>query len=75
MGDRSLLQRERKEDVPAWLWVIASSVVLALALAFLGALAWGLGRVARSGAAAPPPGPPRRRRNRFARRALAEADL
>ena len=45
--DRTLLQRERKGDVPGWLWGGASAVVLALALAFLGALAWGLGRVGR----------------------------
>ena len=45
--DRTLLQRERRQDVPAWLWSGASAVVLALALGFLGALAWGLGRVAR----------------------------
>jgi hypothetical protein len=45
--DRTLLQRERKGDVPGWLWGGASAVVLALALVFLGALAWGLGRVAR----------------------------
>jgi hypothetical protein len=45
--DRTLLQRERKADVPGWLWGGASVLVLGLALAFLGALAWGLGRVAR----------------------------
>jgi len=58
--DRTLLQRERKGDVPGWLWDGASAVVLALALAFLGALAWGLGRVARRGPAsdAPPATPP-----------------
>ncbi|MDX6697133.1 MAG: hypothetical protein QOE65_530 [Solirubrobacteraceae bacterium] len=57
------LQRERKQDVPGWLFAAASFVVLAIALAFLGALAWGLARVARTGrpptgrrpeAAAPP---------------------
>jgi hypothetical protein len=63
--DRTLLQRERKEDVPAWLWGGASAVVLALALGFLGALAWGLGRVARragpGAAPAAPAEPPVRR--------------
>jgi hypothetical protein len=54
--DRTLLQRERKGDVPGWLWGGASAIVLALALALLGALAWALGRVARqSRAGAPPP--------------------
>jgi hypothetical protein len=60
--DRTLLQRERKDDVPGWLWGGASAAVLLLALGFLGALAWGLGRVARTakpGAGAPPPAPPR----------------
>jgi hypothetical protein len=60
--DRTLLQRERKDDVPGRLWAGASAVVLALAAAFLAALAWGLGRVARQrrpGAPlpAPPPAP------------------
>jgi hypothetical protein len=55
--DRTLLQRERKGDVPGWLWGGASAVVLALALAFVGALAWGLGRVARHEPAAPAPAP------------------
>jgi len=62
--DRTLLQRERRDDVPGWLWTVASVVVLALAAAFLGALAWGLGRVARgkeSGAAPPPARAPGRR--------------
>jgi hypothetical protein len=45
--DRKLLQRELKGDIPGWLWAGASAVVLALALGFLGTLAWGLGRVAR----------------------------
>jgi hypothetical protein len=52
--DRTLLQRERKGDVPGWLWAGASAVVLALAAAFLGALAWGLGRVARTEKSRPP---------------------
>jgi hypothetical protein len=54
--DRTLLQRERKADVPGWLWGGASAVVLALALGLLGALAWGLGRVARHAKPAAPPG-------------------
>jgi hypothetical protein len=59
VADRTLLQRERKGDVPGWLWGGASALVLALALVFLGALAWGLGRVARHGGppAARPPVP------------------
>ncbi|MET0685473.1 MAG: hypothetical protein ABW060_09155, partial [Solirubrobacteraceae bacterium] len=56
--DRTLLQRERKGDIPAWLWAVASVTVLAIATSFLGALAWGLGRVAR--ATRPPAPAPRR---------------
>jgi hypothetical protein len=56
MPDRKLLQRELKGDIPGWLWAGASGLVLALYLAFLGTLAWGLGRVARhdNRGAAPP---------------------
>ena len=57
--DRTLLQRELEGDIPGWLWGGASALVLALALGFLGTLAWGLGRVARHAQepdAPPPPG-------------------
>lgn len=43
--EQQLLQRERKTDVAGWLWAAAYSVVLAIALAFLVALAWGVHRV------------------------------
>jgi hypothetical protein len=56
MAEIDLLQRERKDDVPAWLWVAASSVVLALYAAFFAALAWGVGRLSRRWDA--PVGPP-----------------
>ncbi|HEX8082684.1 MAG TPA: hypothetical protein VF529_00235 [Solirubrobacteraceae bacterium] len=45
--DHELLQRERKGDVPGWLWTAAGALVLALYLAFLAALAWGVARVAK----------------------------
>jgi hypothetical protein len=45
--DRQALQRELKDDVPAWLWAAASLVVLSIALVFLATLGWGLARVAR----------------------------
>jgi hypothetical protein len=45
--DRELLQRERKDDIPPWLWTTSALIVLILALAFMGVLAWGLGRYAR----------------------------
>ena len=53
--DRTLLQRELKGDVPAWLWGGASAIVLLLALGFVGTLAWGLGRVARHAKRPPEP--------------------
>jgi len=48
VAEIDLLQRERKDDVAGWVWVAASAVVLALYVVFLGALAWGVGRLARS---------------------------
>jgi hypothetical protein len=47
-ADHEVLQRERKRGVAGWLWLVAGSVVLALALAFVAALCWGVGRVARA---------------------------
>jgi hypothetical protein len=49
VADRELLQREVKDDVPGWLWTVASGTVMALYLVFLVTLAWGVGRVARRG--------------------------
>jgi hypothetical protein len=45
--DRELLQRERKKDVPGWLWLAASLTVLVLALAFVTLLSIALARYAR----------------------------
>jgi hypothetical protein len=53
-----LLQRERRTDVPGWLWVTASLVVLAIALAFIAVLCWGVARVARATTPDGPPSPP-----------------
>jgi hypothetical protein len=46
-NDRQLLQRERKRDVPGWLWLAASLTVLVLALAFLTLLSVAVARYAR----------------------------
>jgi len=46
-NDRKLLQRERERDVPGWLWLTASLVVLVLALAFLTVLSIALARYSR----------------------------
>jgi hypothetical protein len=43
--EQQLLQRERKTGVAGWLWAAGYGVVLAIALAFLGALVWGVRRV------------------------------
>jgi hypothetical protein len=62
LPDHQVLQRERKPGVAGWLWLAAGSVVLTLALAFLAALSWGVGRLARAAApadGAPPPAPAR----------------
>jgi hypothetical protein len=42
-----MLQRERRDDVAPWIWTAASLSVLAMALAFLTLLGWGIGRYAR----------------------------
>jgi hypothetical protein len=60
--DRQILQRERKRGVPSWLWSTASTVVLLLALGFIGTLAWGIGRVSRIAPPDPRMAPPARRR-------------
>ena len=45
--DTQVLQRERDFDVPTWLWGSAGAVVMALYLALIAALSWGVGRVGR----------------------------
>ena len=62
--EQKLLQRERK-SAAGWLWGAAYGTVLAIALGFLVALAWGVHRVSRSSAtrrgsraSAQPGGPP-----------------
>jgi len=51
--DQHVLQRERKRDVPAWLWGVAGLVVLGCTLSLLLVLGWGLVRLAARGGAAP----------------------
>jgi hypothetical protein len=58
ISDHQLLQREQKPDVPGWLKTVAPLAVLMLSIGLLTLLAWGLGRIARTGA--PPPSPRRR---------------
>jgi hypothetical protein len=53
-ADRRVLQRERRRDVPGWLWGVAGLVVLSLTCVLLATLGWGLVRLARAGAARAP---------------------
>jgi hypothetical protein len=53
--DHEVLQRERKQGVAGWLWAVAGAVVLALSVAFLVALSWGVGRIGRATGSAPAP--------------------
>ena len=46
VDETQILQRELKDDVPGWIWVVASLIVLVISLSFILALAWGLGRAA-----------------------------
>jgi hypothetical protein len=55
--DRHVLQRERRQDVPAWLWGLAGLIVLGITSALLLVLGWGLVRLARRGGAPAEPGP------------------
>jgi hypothetical protein len=57
VDETKILQRELKDDVPPWLWGVAGLLVLAISLSFIGALAWGVNRVARAGDGAPPTRP------------------
>ena len=58
--EAKILQREKRTDIPGWLWTAACLVVLVCSLLLVAALAWGLARVAappgrpRAGAGGPP---------------------
>jgi hypothetical protein len=71
VADHRLLQRERKDDIPGWLWTAACLVVLALSLIFMASLAWGVARVARAGDDGTPAPAPRDRASRFERTSVA----
>ena len=48
IAENRLLQRERKLDVPGWLWGASCMVVLLCTLVLISALSWGVGRVSRA---------------------------
>ena len=67
IADTTLMQRERKRDVPAWLWSTATLVVLSIIAVLVAIIGWGLNRVAVLGAGgAPPKSGPRRVWSRLA---------
>lgn len=45
-NESHILQREKRTDIPGWLWTAACLVVLGCSLLLILALAWGLARVA-----------------------------
>ena len=46
-GEQAILQRELNTDVPGWLWLACSLVVLLCTLALVLSLGWGVARIAR----------------------------
>jgi len=63
IADRDVLQRERKKDVPGWLWGAAGAVVLILTLLLLGGIGWALFRVCNSAGGPAQPTKSRRARS------------
>ena len=47
VAEKEILQREVKDDVPAWTWSVGVGIVLALYAGFVLIVCWGVGRVAR----------------------------
>ncbi len=59
VSEQTILQRERKDDVPGWLWGVSGLVVLAFVAAILGFTGWSLVRIATlAGRGAPGDGGP-----------------
>lgn len=65
-GEKQVLQREAKGDVPGWLQGAGYALVLLIAGALLLALAWGLARLAAPPADTPRTPSPRRQRSEVA---------
>jgi hypothetical protein len=53
VSDSALMQRERKRDVPGWLWAAGIGSVMISVAVLLTILGWSLNRVARRAAANP----------------------
>lgn len=56
VSDTTLMQRERKRNVPGWLWSAGTSGVLVIIAVLLAIIGWGLNRVAGLISQMPPPG-------------------
>ena len=48
VDEKTIMQRELKQDVPSWLWNTAMTVVLVCAVLLVTALGWGVSRVSRA---------------------------
>jgi hypothetical protein len=48
VDEKTIMQRELKQDVPSWLWSTAMTVVLGCAVLLVTALGWGVSRVSRA---------------------------
>jgi hypothetical protein len=46
-SEKEILQRELKDDVPGWLWLVACLIVLLCSLVLVTALGWGTARYSR----------------------------
>jgi hypothetical protein len=75
VADSRVLQRERKDDVPGWLWGAAGLVVLALFAALLALMGWAFARIAKTGGSQAPPSTPGRSPRRSAEAPQPAADL
>jgi hypothetical protein len=60
--EKEILQRELKDDVPGWVWVVAGLVVLLCSLVLVTALGWGTSRYSRLRQRATSSGTPARER-------------
>ena len=54
VSDHTLMQRERKQDIPGWLWSAATAAVLVIIAVLLAIIGWGLNRVAGLVSGEPP---------------------
>jgi hypothetical protein len=51
--DKQVLQREKSDDVPAWIWAASGLVVLSCWLLLIGVIGWSLVRLSRAAGETP----------------------